>query len=801
MSSQEPRGRLFRKYVAVLLVLVGGMLLVSSTVDLYFSYQETKTALIQVQREKAAAAAERIEQFVRDIERQVRWTTGALFDDPVAALEQREIDYVRLLRNVPAITEISHLDVSGKEQLRLSRLTLDAVGSQADSSREPKFLKARSGKTYFSPVYFRNESEPYVTIALPAGEFGTEVVVAEVNLKAIWDVVSQIKIGEAGYAYVVDSSGHLVAHPDISLVLQKRNLSSLVQVRAARANRSPAAAKRDVTIARGLEGKQVLVAHAAIVPLEWLVFVEQPIGEAFALLYASIARSAVLIIVGLGLSVVASLILARRMVNPIRLLQTGAAKIGAGNLSHRIEVRTGDELETLAQEFNSMTAQLQESYANLEQKVEARTHELQRRTHELARLVEELKALGEVGRAVSSTLDLHTVLTSIVSYAVQLSGTDAGAIYEYDEQSQEFQLRATYHMEQELIEALRANPPRLGEGAVGRAAATGEPVQIANILEDETYTRRIRELMARFSSRASLAIPLLREGRIIGGLVVRRKVPGTFPPEVVELLKTFASHSVLAIQNARLFREIEEKSRQIELASKYKSQFLANMSHELRTPLNAVLGYTRMLLMSVYGQLPQTVRDVLGRVDKSGRHLLDLINDVLDLSKIEAGQLTLSLNPYSLKEVVQNVLTAMQPLAAEKKLALKVSLPSEVPVAQGDERRITQVLLNLIGNAVKFTDVGEIWIQVTASDGALVVAVSDTGPGVPEEDRQKIFEEFRQVENSATGKKGGTGLGLAIAKRIIELHGGRIWVESNKGKGSTFCFTLPIRVEQQTRTT
>jgi signal transduction histidine kinase len=268
----------------------------------------------------------------------------------------------------------------------------------------------------------------------------------------------------------------------------------------------------------------------------------------------------------------------------------------------------------------------------------------------------------------------------------------------------------------------------------------------------------------------------------------------------VDLLQTFAAQSVLAIQNARLFGEIQDKGRELELTSKYKSQFLANMSHELRTPLNAVLGYTRMLLMNVYGQVPQPIRDVLDRVDKSGRHLLGLINDILDLSKIEAGQLPLSFNPYSMKEVIQNVLTAMQPLAAEKKLALKVSLPSEVPASQGDERRITQVLVNLVGNAIKFTDVGEIRVQVTASDGALVVAVSDTGPGIPEEDRQKIFEEFRQGESSSTGKKGGTGLGLAIAKRIIELHGGRIWVESSMGQnGSTFCFTLPVRAGQQTR--
>ena len=223
------------------------------------------------------------------------------------------------------------------------------------------------------------------------------------------------------------------------------------------------------------------------------------------------------------------------------------------------------------------------------------------------------------------------------------------------------------------------------------------------------------------------------------------------------------------------------------------------MSHELRTPLNAVLGYTRMLLTKVYGDVPEKIGDVLERIEKSGRHLLGLINDVLDLSKIEAGQVTLSLNAYSIKEVVQNVVTAMQPLAAEKKLALKVSLPSEVPPAHGDERRITQVLLNLVGNAIKFTDAGEVRVQAIVANGALVVSVSDTGPGISERDQQEIFEEFRQVENSATAKKGGTGLGLAIAKRIIELHEGRIWVESSLGKGSTFSIRLPVRVEQQAR--
>ena len=276
-------------------------------------------------------------------------------------------------------------------------------------------------------------------------------------------------------------------------------------------------------------------------------------------------------------------------------------------------------------------------------------------------------------------------------------------------------------------------------------------------------------------------------------LTVWRRKTGEFKPEVINLLQTFATQSALAIHNARLFREIQEKGHQLELASKYKSQFLASMSHELRTPMNAVLGYTRMLLMNVYGELPEKVRDVHGRIDKSGRHLLGLINDVLDFSKIEAGQLALTINPYSIKDVIQAVVTGTQSLASEKKLELRITAPGDLPAASGDERRIAQVLLNLVGNAIKFTDSGEVRIEAAATNGALEVSVSDTGPGISPADQEHIFEEFRQAEDSVAPRKGGTGLGLAIAKKIVELHGGKIWVESEVGKGSKFTFTLPLK--------
>ena len=787
MTGPTPRGRLFRKYVVVLLLLVGGVLLLSSAVELYFSYRETKAALIRLEREQAVAAAARIELFVHDIERQVRWTTQAAFDDPAAASEQRETDYLRLLRNVPAIAEIRHLDASGKEQLRVSRLALDAMGSGEDYAQAPAFLEARAGKTYFSPVYFRNESEPYVTIAVPAGEFGVEVTVAEVNLRGIWDVVSQVRIGRAGYAYVVDSVGHLVAHPDISLVLQKRDLSALPQVRAARASGSGARDEVVGMVAPGLQGGQALAAYAPIAPLRWLVFVEQPLGEAFAPLQASLARGAVLVVLGLGLSVLASVLLARRMVAPIRTLQAGAARIGAGDLAHRIRVGTGDELEVLGEEFNRTAAQLEESYANLEQKVEARTREL-------AGLVERLRALAETSQTVSSTLDVQTVLASIVSHAVTLSAGDAGAIYEYDEATQQFDLRVAYRTEEDIVAALRTMPLRLGEGALGRAVASREPVQVPDLRAAGADETRLADLLVSRGFRALLAVPLIREDQIVGGLVVRRRSPGEFPPELVDLLRTFAAQSSLAIQNARLFREIEEKGRQLEVASRHKSEFLANMSHELRTPLNAVIGFSEVLVDRMFGELNDKQDEYLRDIHASGRHLLSLINDILDLSKVEAGRMELELATFDLPEALATALTLVRGRADTHRVHLEATVDERLGDFVADERKVKQILLNLLSNAVKFTpDGGRVSLTATLADGAVEISIADTGIGIAAADQAAVFEEFRQVGGDYARKREGTGLGLALVGRFVELHGGRIWVKSEVGHGSTFTFTLPER--------
>jgi signal transduction histidine kinase len=420
--------------------------------------------------------------------------------------------------------------------------------------------------------------------------------------------------------------------------------------------------------------------------------------------------------------------------------------------------------------------------------------EVQARTRELTQSVEELRALGEVTQAVSSTLDLQNVLDTIVAKATQLSSTEAGVIYVFDEVAGQFQVRATYGMTTDMIAVIKEHHADFSE-AVRAATQRREPDQVADLQPSS----RANELVMRLGYRARLVVPLLAPDQIVGALVVRRKAAGEFPKSTVELLETFAAQSVLAIQNARLFDEIQDKSRQLAEASKHKSQFLANMSHELRTPLNAILGYTELIADGVYGPPSEKMIDVLKRLEGNGRHLLGLINDVLDLSKIEAGQLNLSLADYSLKDVVQNVYTAVEALAKEKHIALRVEVPPHLPAARGDERKLTQVLLNLVGNAIKFTDKGEVAIKASAANGSFTVAVRDTGPGIAEAEQAKIFEEFQQADSSITKKKGGTGLGLAIAKRIVELHGGRIWVESSPGHGSTFSFTLPTKVEEQAR--
>ncbi|MFD2183883.1 sensor histidine kinase [Rhodoplanes azumiensis] len=606
------RGGLFGKYVGTFVGFAVFVLLVNGVLEVGFTYRETAATVVKLETEKAETAATRVAQQIAEIERQIAWTTRAS-----AGVAQRRNDYVSLLRQVPAIDELMQIDGTGRELLRVSRFSVEAIAG-TDFSRDPRFVQASARQVWIGPVTFRNEVDPYVAIAVAHSGQDAGVTVAEVDLRFLRDLIAPFAVGDQGYAYVLGTRGRLVAATDGLKAPRGSDLGGLPQVAEAVAEvaaRPGGGATGIAAFGRDLADRSVLAAAVAIPRTDWLMVVEQPLAEAFKPFYVLLLRIAGLILVCILLAVLTGVLLARRMVVPIRALSAGAAHFAEGDFSHRIAVRTGDEIEALADEFNHMAAQLDQSYARLEQTVAART------------------------------------------------------------------------------------------------------------------------------------------------------------------------------------RELAERSRQLELANEHKSQFFANMSHELRTPLNAVLGYAELLVDGLYGDLPPKAIEVLERVQANGRHLLGLINDVLDLSKIEAGQLALSPDVYSMRGVVEQVVAATESLARAKGLELTADIADDLPLGHGDERRLTQVFLNIVGNAIKFTEHGTVAVRVAATDGRFVVTVRDTGPGIAPEDRRRVFDAFQQVDNSTTRQKGGTGLGLAIARRLVEMHGGTITLDSEVGVGSTFVVQVPVKAE------
>ena len=613
----RPHRRLIWKYTAVVVTLVAAAIVSVGLTELYFSYQDSKKALSRVEQDKASSAAASIEQTMQEVLRELEALAQPTTGTGRAGLDERNQDFQGLLLRDKLISELRYLDATGKERVRASPLEVDRIDSGIDLSRSPKFLRARAQRPYFSPVYFQRESQPHMTIAVGVpGARG--VVVAEIDLTFVREVIDRARIGTAGYAYAVGPRGELITHPKIDLVLRRTNFASLPQVRAAL--RSSADAPTAAVTGRDQDGTKVLSAYKTIESLGWRVFVEEPLSEAFAPIEAAIWRTALLLIAFLFLAVATAVLLARRLVRPIESIQTAATKIGAGALDERIEIASNDELGALAEEFNRMAAQLQESYAILELKVQERTREL-----------------------------------------------------------------------------------------------------------------------------------------------------------------------------ATALRELDEKSRQLGAASRHKSEFLANMSHELRTPLNAIMGFSQVLREGMFGEVNPKQEEYLDDILSSANHLLSLINDVLDLSKVEAGQIELEVAPFSLRDALERGVVMIRERATKDGVRVMLVPSPELDVVAGDERRIRQVIFNLLSNAVKFTPAGgTVDVRATQVNGEVRVSVTDTGPGIAEIDRERIFQEFQQTE-AGVEQREGTGLGLALSKRLVELHGGRIWVDSELGKGSTFVFTLPAR--------
>ncbi len=774
------RGRLFWKYFVSILALVCGVLLVSGGISVYFAYQENKSALASLQQEKAVAAASRIEQFVKQIEQQLGF--AALPQLGADGVEQRRIEFLKLLRQVPAVTDITQISPAGQEVLSVSRLAMDVAGSSKDRLKDPAFLGAKPGQTWFGPVYFRKETEPYIAIALRSGGANGSVTVAEVNLKFIWDVVTRIKIGVKGKAYVVDGTGHLVADPDIGLVLRKTDYSKLAHVKAALED--SAAPDERARLAYDLAGKEVLTAFAGVEPLGWKVFVEQPVSEVYATLNATIVRTGILMVAGLLFSALTALWLARGLVRPIRTLQEGAQRIGEGELDQKIEIRTGDELEALADQFNRMTSQLKESYAGLERKVEERTAEL-------TETISQQTATAEILHVISrSPTDTQPVFDAIAANSARLIGDDSRASLWIVRDGKYGPV--AFSNPDDASEAVADMFPReIDSGTlIGNMLLNPKSVQVPDVLETNFETaKKIAKIRG---WRAWIGVPLMRESVAVGAIGVARTRVGGFTSKQVSILETFASQAVIAIENVRLFNEIQEKSRQLEIAGQHKSEFLANMSHELRTPLNAIIGFSEVLIEKMFGELNEKQEDYLKDIHSSGKHLLSLINDILDLSKIEAGRMDLEPSAFDVPNALANALTLIRERAMRHGIELVLQVDANLGEITADERKFKQILLNLLSNAVKFTpDGGRVELRAHREASALQVAVADTGIGIAPEDQSAVFEEFRQVGRHYTNKNEGTGLGLALTKRFVELHGGRLWLESEPGKGSTFTFTIP----------
>ena len=837
-GSRPARRGLFRKYLLLFIGLVSAVLLINAGIEIAFAYRENQAMLARLQSEKADAAAQRITQFIEEIERQIGWTTQGQW--AAGSVDQRRFDYVRLLRQVPAITELRQLDASGREQLKVSRLAMDVVASGTDFSRDPLFGDALVHKISFSPVYFRNESEPYLTIAIAGSGRNPGVTVADVNLKLIWDVIRSLQIGRNGYAYVVDRQGRLIAHPDISLVLRNTSFAMLPQVAAGLREMNggtsvplPSGSNTSSSEMKN-SGMRMMSAHATLPALGWLVFVVVPRAEALEPLYESAMRTAVVLLAGLVLATLVALFMVRRMVGPIRLLQAGTARIGSGDLSSRIDVKTGDELESLADQFNTMAAQLRQSYSGLERKVAERTEEL----HES---LEYQTAISDVLRVMSqSVTDIAPALQTVVEMAVRLCHASQASIFELENGVYRWKVGHGLNAAYRKIEA-DTDITVGSDTLVGRVAVTGHAVHIADALADPGYRPTDQARIG--VVRSMLGIPLLREGVPVGVITVARAVVEPFTDREVEMLTVFADQAVIAIENVRLFREIEDKSVAAEEASRtieaaYRNlqtaqanlvqaekmaslgQLTAGIAHEIKNPLNFVNNFAA-LSVDLLSELKETaapgfaaltddqraeIKDVsamltsnLEKITEHGKRADGIVKAMLEHSRGSSGERRM----VDLNALTDEALNLAYHGARAQDQSFNITLERDfgdgIKPIEINPQDITRVLLNIFSNgfyaatkrARNGADAGvEPALKVTTRDhtDAVEIRVRDNGTGIPADIRDKLFQPF--FTTKPTGE--GTGLGLSITYDIVtKAHGGSIAVDSTVDDYSEFTVRLP----------
>jgi signal transduction histidine kinase len=826
------RSRLFIKYVALLITVVVLALLANGAFEIWFSYREHKASLIGIQREQAEGAASKIEQFITEINSQVGWTTQLPWSD--STLDQRRFDALRLLRQVPAITELAQIDASGHEQLRVSRLTMDVVGSGVDYSTKPEFTQAVAHKVYYGPVYFRRESEPYMTLSLAGTRRDTGVSIAQVNLKLIWDVVSKIKVGERGRAYVVDADGRLIAHPDISLVLRNTDMSKLAQVRSARA----AGSGDEVQEGEDITGNRVLTAHAQVTPLGWLVFVETPIAEAYAPLYASIQRTGYVLFGALALAFIAGMFLAKRMVGPIQALRSGAARIGRGDLSQRISIKTGDEVEALADQFNDMAGRLEESYADLEKKVDDRTREL-------TQALEQQTATSEVLQVISSSPgELGPVFDAMLQNAVRICEAKFGNMWVRE--GDKFRVVAIHGAPQEYRDAMLGDPLVLPDpqSTMGRLVSTGQVVQIDDVATAPTYGMRARIATIELAKAHTLvAVPMLKDKEVVGIIGIYRQEVRPFTEKQIALVESFAAQAVIAIENTRLLHELRQRTDDLsasledlrtaqdrlvqteKLAS--LGQLTAGIAHEIKNPLNFVNNFSSVsvellnelseIVSAVQADdkvreeiadLSDTLRDNLQKIVQHGKRADSIVKNMLLHSREGSGEH----RPVDINAIVEESLNLAYHGARAERQGFNITLERSFDPAAGEvdlfPQEITRVLLNLISNgfyaAIKRKgqaangDFEPILAAATRNLGDRVeIRIRDNGTGIPPEVKDKMFNPFFTTKPAGEG----TGLGLSISHDIIvKQHSGSISVDTEPGSFTEFKITLPRKAAALSKT-